>query len=95
MRRYRAQSQRLDPEQLRNSEALRESVANEADAILKRMQGASRGHARDRLLQAVEQQQQRVPLTVPRRASSALRRTAAISSSERFTRKSSVLGTGR
>jgi hypothetical protein len=29
-----------DPEQLRNSEALRESVANEADAILKRMQGA-------------------------------------------------------
>jgi hypothetical protein len=34
-------------------------------------------------------------LTVPRRASSALRRTAAISSSERFTRKSSVLGTGR
>jgi hypothetical protein len=29
-----------DPEQLRNSDALRESVANEADAILKRMQGA-------------------------------------------------------
>jgi hypothetical protein len=29
-----------DPEQLRSSEALRESVANEADAILKRMQGA-------------------------------------------------------
>ena len=29
-----------DPEQLRNSDALRESVASEADAILKRMQGA-------------------------------------------------------
>jgi len=29
-----------DPEQLRNSEALRESVASEADAILRRMQGA-------------------------------------------------------
>jgi hypothetical protein len=29
-----------DPEQLRNSDILRESVADEADAILKRMQGA-------------------------------------------------------
>jgi hypothetical protein len=29
-----------DPEQLRNSPTLRESVADEADAILKRMQGA-------------------------------------------------------
>ena len=29
-----------DPEQLRNSAALRESVADEADAILERMQGA-------------------------------------------------------
>jgi hypothetical protein len=29
-----------DPEQLRNSDALRESVANQADAILKRMHGA-------------------------------------------------------
>ena len=29
-----------DPEQLRNSARLRESVADEADAILRRMQGA-------------------------------------------------------
>ena len=29
-----------DPDDLRNSDALRESVADEADAILKRMQGA-------------------------------------------------------
>jgi hypothetical protein len=29
-----------DPEQLRNSATLRESVADEADAILRRMQGA-------------------------------------------------------
>ena len=29
-----------DPEQLRNSATLRESVADEADAILERMQGA-------------------------------------------------------